>query len=47
VWRSTRAPAIGVLTTEDLMSYEVDGTQFIVIAVSSNDGAELLACALP
>ena len=29
------------------MSYQVDGKQFIVIAVSGNDGAELLAYALP
>ena len=29
------------------MSYQVDGRQFIVIAVSGNDGAELLAYALP
>jgi quinoprotein glucose dehydrogenase len=29
------------------MSYEVDGKQFIVLAVSGNDGAELLAYALP
>jgi quinoprotein glucose dehydrogenase len=29
------------------MSYEVDGKQFIVLAVSANDGAELLAYALP
>jgi quinoprotein glucose dehydrogenase len=29
------------------MSYSVDGKQFIVLAVSGNDGAELLAYALP
>jgi quinoprotein glucose dehydrogenase len=29
------------------MSYQVDGRQFIVVAVSGNDGAELLAYALP
>ena len=29
------------------MSYQVDGKQFIVIAVTGNDGAELLALALP
>jgi quinoprotein glucose dehydrogenase len=29
------------------MSYQIDGKQFIVLAVSSNDGAELLAYALP
>ena len=29
------------------MSYSIDGKQFIVIAVSGNDGAELLAYALP
>ena len=29
------------------MSYQIDGKQFIVLAVSGNDGAELLACALP
>ena len=29
------------------MSYQVDGRQFIVLAVSGNDGAELLAYALP
>jgi quinoprotein glucose dehydrogenase len=29
------------------MTYEIDGKQFIVVAVSGNDGAELLAYALP
>jgi quinoprotein glucose dehydrogenase len=29
------------------MTYQVDGKQFIVLAVSGNDGAELLAYALP
>ena len=29
------------------MSYQIDGRQFIVLAVSGNDGAELLAYALP
>jgi quinoprotein glucose dehydrogenase len=29
------------------MSYSIDGKQFIVLAVSGNDGAELLAYALP
>jgi quinoprotein glucose dehydrogenase len=29
------------------MSYQIDGKQFIVLAVSGNDGAELLAYALP
>jgi quinoprotein glucose dehydrogenase len=29
------------------MSYQIDGKQFIVLAVSGNDGAELLAFALP
>jgi hypothetical protein len=29
------------------MSYQIDGRQFIVLAVSGNDGAELLAFALP
>jgi quinoprotein glucose dehydrogenase len=29
------------------MSYQIDGKQFIVLAVSSNEGAELLAYALP
>jgi quinoprotein glucose dehydrogenase len=29
------------------MSYEIDGKQYIVLAVSSSDGAELLAYALP
>ena len=29
------------------MSYSIDGRQFIVLAVSGNDGAELLAYALP
>ena len=29
------------------MTYEVGGKQFIVLAVSGNDGAELLAYALP
>jgi len=29
------------------MSYSIDGKQFIVIAVSGNDGAEILAFALP
>ena len=29
------------------MSYQVDGKQFIVLAVSGNDGAELLAYSLP
>ena len=28
-------------------SYQIDGKQFIVLAVSGNDGAELLAYALP
>jgi len=29
------------------MSYQIDGRQFVVLAVSGNDGAELLAFALP
>ena len=29
------------------MTYQIDGKQFIVLAVSGNDGAELLAYALP
>jgi quinoprotein glucose dehydrogenase len=29
------------------MSYQIDGRQFIVLAVSGNDGAEILAFALP
>ena len=29
------------------MSYQIDGKQFIVLAVSGNDGAEILAYALP
>ena len=29
------------------MSYQIDGRQYIVVAVSGNDGAELLAYALP
>jgi quinoprotein glucose dehydrogenase len=29
------------------MSYQINGKQYIVLAVSGNDGAELLACALP
>jgi hypothetical protein len=29
------------------MTYELDGKQFIVLAVSGNAGAELLAYALP
>ena len=29
------------------MSYQIDGKQFIVLAVSGSDGAELLAYALP
>jgi quinoprotein glucose dehydrogenase len=29
------------------MTYMIDGKQFIVIAVSGNDGAEILAYALP
>ena len=29
------------------MSYQIDGKQFIVLAVSGGDGAELLAYALP
>ena len=29
------------------MSYEVDGKQYIVLAVSGTDGAELIAYALP
>jgi quinoprotein glucose dehydrogenase len=29
------------------MSYQIDGKQFVVLAVSGNDGAELLAYALP
>jgi quinoprotein glucose dehydrogenase len=29
------------------MSYQIDGKQYIVLAVSSNDGAELVAYALP
>jgi quinoprotein glucose dehydrogenase len=29
------------------MSYQIDGKQYIVVAVSGNDGAELLAYALP
>jgi len=29
------------------MTYQVNGKQFIVLAVSGNDGAELLAYALP
>jgi quinoprotein glucose dehydrogenase len=29
------------------MAYQLDGKQYIVLAVSSNDGAELLAYALP
>jgi quinoprotein glucose dehydrogenase len=29
------------------MTYQIDGRQFIVLAVSGNDGAELLAYALP
>ena len=29
------------------MSYQIDGRQFIVLAVSGNDGAEILAYALP
>lgn len=29
------------------MSYQINGKQFIVLAVSGNDGAELLAYALP
>jgi quinoprotein glucose dehydrogenase len=29
------------------MSYEIDGKQYIVVAVSGGDGAELLAYALP
>jgi quinoprotein glucose dehydrogenase len=29
------------------MSYQIDGKQFIVLAVSGNDGAELLAYSLP
>jgi quinoprotein glucose dehydrogenase len=29
------------------MTYQIEGKQFIVLAVSGNDGAELLAYALP
>jgi hypothetical protein len=29
------------------MSYQIDGKQFIVLAVSAGDGAELLAYSLP
>jgi hypothetical protein len=29
------------------MSYEIDGKQYIVLAVSDGNGAELLAYALP
>ena len=29
------------------MTYVIDGRQFIVLAVSGSDGAELLAYALP
>ena len=29
------------------MSYQIDGKQFIVLAVSGNDGAELIAYTLP
>ena len=29
------------------MTYQVNGKQFIVLAVSGNDGAELVAYALP
>jgi hypothetical protein len=29
------------------MTYMIDGTQFIVLAVSGNDGGEILAYALP
>jgi hypothetical protein len=29
------------------MTYQIDGKQYIVLAVSGNDGAELLAYALP
>ena len=29
------------------MTYQIDGKQFIVLAVSGNDGAELLAYSLP
>ena len=29
------------------MTYQIDGKQFIVLAVSGNDGAELVAYALP
>ena len=29
------------------MSYPIDGKQYVVVAVSGNDGAELLAYALP
>jgi quinoprotein glucose dehydrogenase len=29
------------------MTYVVDGKQYIVLAVSGNDGVELVACALP
>lgn len=29
------------------MTYMIDGKQFIVLAVSGNDGAEILAYALP
>ena len=33
--------------TASPMSYQIDGRQFIVLGVSGNDGAELLAYALP
>jgi quinoprotein glucose dehydrogenase len=33
--------------TASPMSYQIDGRQFIVLAVSGNDGAEILAYALP
>jgi len=29
------------------MSYQIDGKQYIVLAVSGNDGAEIIAYALP
>jgi quinoprotein glucose dehydrogenase len=33
--------------TASPMSYQIDGRQFIVLGVSGNDGAEILAYALP
>ena len=29
------------------MSFQIDGKQYLVLAVSGNDGAELIAYALP